>query len=120
MLILTSSTSIRHTLTTYSAHVPVKVLERYAALIDTEPIAWLYILQPGDSTELLQKLRGQPFECWEYIERLDGWYEAVFIISDDGFGHVVLVPDQPDTDPNIISLCQAHATEAEGEDDIIT
>ena len=118
MLILTSTEAIRHTIATCSANVPISTLERYAVLIDTEPIAWLYILQPGDNADLLAQLRGQPFECWEYIDLLDGWYEAVFVISDDGFGHVVLVPDQPDTDPNIISLCQAHAVEAESQDDI--
>lgn len=113
MLILTSSTTIHHAVATYAASVPVQVLERYAALIETEPIAWLFIMQAGDSAELLHKLPGQPFDTWEYIECHDGWFEAVFILSDDGFGHVVLVPDQPDTDPNIISLCQAHAVEAE-------
>lgn len=120
MFILMKSETIRQTIEVYAKHVPVQILERYAALIDTEPIAWLYILQPGDSAELLQALRGQPFETWEYIDRLDGWYEAIFVISDDGFGHVVLVPDQPDTDPNILSLCQAHAVEAESQDDIST
>lgn len=109
MLILTTSKAVRHTAATYAEHVPVQVLERYAALIETEPIAWLYILQPGDSAELLATLRGQPFETWEFINYADGCFEAVFILSDDGFGHVVLIPDQPEIDPDIISLCRAHA-----------
>ena len=118
MIILTSHKAVINAIERYSQTVPVELLKRYAAMMETEPIAWLYILQPGDNAELLAQLRGQPFECWEYIDLLDGWYEAVFVISDDGFGHVVLVPDQPDTDPNIISLCPAHAVEAESQDDI--
>lgn len=113
MIILTSSAAIRHTIASYTAFAPIHALDRYAALIDTEPIAWLYILQTGDSADLLARMRGQPFEMWEYIERADGWYQAVFINADDGFGHVVFVPDQPDIDPEILSMCQAHAVEAQ-------
>lgn len=54
----------------------------------------------------------------EYIAETDGWFELVFVIGDDGQGLVLLTEDQPDTDPNILSLCQAHAVEAEREDDI--
>lgn len=110
MLILTTSQAIRHAAKNYSANTPIRTLQRYAALLDTEPVAWLYILQPGDTTNLLEQLRSQPFETWEYIDHHDGWFEAVFVISDDGFGHVVLVPDQPDSDPELLETCRAFAT----------
>lgn len=109
MIILTTSEAIRHAIAAYADNVPVQALERYAALIDTEPIAWLYIVLPGDSAELLAQLRDQPFECWEYIDRLDGWYEAVFIRSDAGEGDVVLIPDQPDIDSDLLAVCRDHA-----------
>lgn len=115
MLVLTSANAIRHTITSYSAHLPIRTLQRYAALIETEPIAWLYILQPGDTSEALARTRQQPFRRWEFIDCEDQWFEAVFVISDEGFGHVVLVPDQPDIDPDLIDVCRAHADKAGSE-----
>ena len=114
MLILTSHEAVTKAIERYSQTVPVEILKRYAVMLETEPIAWLFILQPGDRTEDLTQLRGQPFECWEYIERQASWYEAVFVISDDGFGHVVLIPDQPNIDPDLLAVCKANAVEAEG------
>ena len=113
MLILTTSEAIRHTVVSYNATVPIQILKRYAAMFDTEPIAWLFIVQKGDPAELLAQLRGQPFETWEYIDRTDGWFEAVFITSDDGFGHVVLLRDQPDSDPELLETCRTFATTGE-------
>ena len=51
---------------------------------------------------------GQPdFEpCWEWIERHpDGWFELVFVL-DDELATVVLVPDDPATDPTLLQLCR--------------
>lgn len=110
MLILTTPEAIKRTVIDFGPAVPVKALRRYAEMIETEPIAWLFILQPGDRAGLLRKLRGQPFTTWEFIDRLDGWYEAVFIISDDGFGHAVLIPDTPDSDQDLLAICKANCS----------
>ncbi len=100
MLILTSGEAL-----TYARPlIPPSIFERYANLID---VAWLFFLQPGDRIDHLQTLRGRPFEGWEFIELNDGWFEAVFVLSDDGFGHVILIPDQPTTDPELLALCRA-------------
>ena len=105
MLVLTSAEALRHVATQSG---PESRLEHYAALLDTEPIAWLFVVQPGDTLALLGSLRGgRPFEDPEFIALEDGWYEAVFVLSDDGFGHVVLVPDQPNIDPDILKLCRS-------------
>lgn len=100
MLILTSEEAL-----TYARpFIPQPIFERYAELIG---LAWLFVIQPGDRIDHLQTLRGRPFEGWEFIELNDGWFEAVFVLSDDGFGHVVLIPDQPTTDPDLLALCRA-------------
>ncbi len=54
---------------------------------------------------------GQPdFEpCFEYVERHGCWMEAVTILSDDGFGLVLLVPDQIDIDPDLLALLRRNA-----------
>ena len=105
MHVLTSADAIRHAAT---QDAPESRLEHYAALLDADPIAWLFVVQPGDTLALLTSLRGgRPFEDPEFIALEDGWYEAVIILSDDGFGHVVLVPNQPNIDPDILKLCRS-------------
>ena len=110
MIILTRPHAVTHAIEQCRAVVPVQVLRRYAEMLEDEPIAWLFVLQTGDTARCLEALRERPFKGWEFIDYDDGWYEAVFIISDDGFGHVVLIPDQPDTDPKLRAICEAHST----------
>ncbi|SFO81766.1 hypothetical protein [Qipengyuania nanhaisediminis] len=109
MLILTSAAAITHAVAYCAELVPEAILQRYAELLETEATAWIFVLQPGDSSGCLETFRRRPFEVWEFIARQDGWYEAVFIICDDGFGHVVLIPDQRDTAPDLLTICKANA-----------
>jgi hypothetical protein len=85
------------------------ILERYQPLVVDEPLAVLFIIQARDTAASLEQCRGRPFELWEFIGVEAGWYEAVFVLCDDGSGHVVLIPDCPDIDPDLVSLCGAHA-----------
>lgn len=110
MIILTRVQAITHAIERYWDLAPIHSLLRYSEIFETEPIAWLYILQPGDTECCLEILRGRPFEGWEFIDHDDGWYEAVFVISDDGFGHVVLIPDQPGTDPDLLTICKTYSS----------
>lgn len=112
MIVLTTHEAVTYAIERYSQTVPIEILKRYAAMLETEPIAWLFILRPGDTAQQLAQLRGQPFELWEFIDHTDGWYEAVFVISDDGFGHAVLIPDQPNIDSELLSICRDHSIKA--------
>jgi hypothetical protein len=107
MLVLTSARAIRHTATCNPQSAPKSRLLHYAALLEADPIACLFVVQVGDTLADLAALRGLPFADPEFVTLHDGWFEAVFILSDDGFGHVVFVPDQPDIDPEILKLCRA-------------
>ena len=49
---------------------------------------------------------------WEWVEEHGGWFELAFVLTDEGFGHVLLVPDRPDTDPRLLALCRDHLTPA--------
>ncbi|OYU00705.1 MAG: hypothetical protein CFE36_14425, partial [Sphingomonadaceae bacterium PASS1] len=90
------------------------ILAQYRELMD---LAALFIVQPGDTLHTLHQARGWPFEYWEFIlHHATGWYEAVFVISDDGAGHVVLIPDLPAIDSGLLTLCKAHAVPAEEVD----
>ena len=80
------------------------ILERYADMLD---LAELFIVEPTDTLADLEHARGWPFEDWEFIHHHpSGWYEAVFVLGQDGSGHVVFVPDRSDTGPALLQLCR--------------
>jgi hypothetical protein len=87
------------------------ILERYAEMME---LATIYIIEPGDTLEALQAKRGWPLEDWEFIHHhASGWLEAVFIISDDGTGHVVLAHDNAETDQALLMCMIAGAVPAD-------
>ena len=49
---------------------------------------------------------GEPdfLPSWEVIEEHKFWYELVYVLSDDGFGIVILVPT--DADPELTEMLQ--------------
>lgn len=81
-------------------------LERYADLLD---LAELFIVEPTDTLADVDYARGWPFEDWEFMHHSSGWFEAVFVLGQDGSGHVVFVPDRPDTDPTLLDVCRANS-----------
>ncbi|WP_156874111.1 hypothetical protein [Sphingorhabdus lutea] len=92
--------------------------------IDLSDLSHFLVIQPGDTAaeaehelgwSLLQNMvdgacYGQPdfTPSWEWIEAHDGWYEFVFIISDDGFGINVFVENHPDTDSDLLAMCREY------------
>ncbi|KZY54609.1 hypothetical protein A3736_13915 [Erythrobacter sp. HI0063] len=110
MLYISTANTLAHILETGCDRNLNTILARYQEHLSDEPIAELFVIQPGDLQSDLARCRGRPFKLWEFIDFADGWYEAVFIISDDGFGHVVLIPDQPSTDPTLRAICKAHGS----------
>lgn len=112
MLIIRSLSDLDSTL---DPTVERLVRERLEMLSEyEEDLATIYIIEPGDMLDALAKARGRPFEGWEFIIDHNGWYEAVLIISDDGAGHVVLVPELPSIDPELLDLCRRYAIKEGG------
>lgn len=76
-----------------------------------EELAHFLIVQPGDRLGDIDRALG--FELAratpEYVDRHDGWYELVVLISDGGFGWVVVIQDDPGVDGALLSLCRDHA-----------
>src|SRR5688572_11417975 len=73
-------------------------LERQSGcLLANSPVDELYVPDPDFI----------PF-C-EVIEEHPGCYEMVFILSDDGFGVLIFVPNHPDIDRELLSLCRTYA-----------
>jgi hypothetical protein len=85
-------------------------LERYADMMD---LAVVFIVEPTDTLASVEHARGWPFEDFEFLH-LHGtsWFEAVFVLDQYGSGHVVFVPDRPDTDPTLLQLCRANSEPA--------
>ncbi len=45
---------------------------------------------------------------WEWCERHEDGWELCFILSDDGAGDIVLIPDRGGIDPTLLALCRQH------------
>jgi hypothetical protein len=85
---------------------------------DTEPdvelgeLAHFHAVQQGDSLDTVEEALGMTMDEREWLTDQGGWFEAAWIVSDDGFGHILFVPDRHDTDASILALCKAHLTPA--------
>ena len=93
---------------------------------DIKDQARFIIVQPGDvMTALEQELgwsvfttpEGQRFgesdfyPGWEWIADHGHCFEMVFILTDDGFAHVILIENSPGVDPDLLKLCRMYVTE---------
>ena len=88
------------------------------------------IVQPGDSLEALETelgfsifqncVDGRRFgdpdfsPSWEWLAYHGHSFEMVFIMTDNGFAHVVLIQDSPMQNRVLRALCLAYATEGPG------
>ena len=85
---------------------------------DITDLARFIVAQPGDSLEALDAELGFPglsdseasFGC-EWVADHGHLYEAVWILTDCGFAHVILVPKQQGIDPELLRLCGLHVTD---------
>ena len=96
---------------------------RHAQLSDYGDIARFVIVEPGDDpvmieppplTNLVDGFRfDEPaFEpSWEHIQDHGGWFELTFVLSDDGSGSVVLIPDADGIHADLLKLCRSYVTE---------
>jgi hypothetical protein len=69
-------------------------------------LGWSLLVNPVDGARF-----GQPdfTSSWEWIEDHGGWFEAVYILSDDGFGISLFVQDDPNTDADLLALFREFA-----------
>jgi len=93
---------------------------------DLGELACFIVVQPGDTLSDIETAMGFPITAdfvdgipygeegfmpsWEWIADHGGWFEAVWILSDDGYGHVLFVQDQEGVDPQLLSLCREQAS----------
>lgn len=84
-----------------------------------ELFAEVLIVEAGDTLERVEQAygsrlvaNGQFTFTVELIAQHDHWFDVVWIISDDGFGLVLLVEIDPATDARLIAACHNALTEA--------
>ncbi|MBA2935311.1 hypothetical protein HZF05_14580 [Sphingomonas sp. CGMCC 1.13654] len=80
---------------------------------DLGDLAHFIIVQPGDTLAAVETEAGWPISGeeagFEWVQHHAGWHEAVLILSDDGFGVSLWVPDSLDIDPALLALVRDHA-----------
>jgi hypothetical protein len=76
---------------------------------------WVIVAQ-GDALPAIEAAANYPIAPdppWEWVLDHDGIFEAPIILSDDGFGVVLIVPDEPGIDPILIAMLRRDAQRAE-------
>lgn len=79
---------------------------------DLGELAHFLIVQPGDTVEAIEAALGfsPTMQGAEAVTDHGGWVEAVFVLSDDGFGWVLVVPNTPAIPSELLQLmhCSEH------------
>ncbi len=71
------------------------------------------LVEPGDSIDTLLAATGiATVTDFEFVDEHAHYYEAVWIVSDDGYGVDLFIPKRADIDPQLLALCAACAVPA--------
>ncbi|KTR84461.1 hypothetical protein NS277_04750 [Novosphingobium barchaimii] len=74
---------------------------------DLGDLAEFLVVEPHDAVADVEAAAGYPVvtkPAFEWVADHGGWYEAVTILSDDGFGIVLFVPHSDGVDPSLLAL----------------
>lgn len=76
-----------------------------------EILCFILIVEAGDSTATLDAQLGFPILTTprEILEEYDGYFEMLFVISDDGSGIEVFVPKATGIAPDLLAMCAQFA-----------
>lgn len=88
-----------------------------------DELALFAIVEPGNTLADIESTLGMRLVAEgdfaltpELIEQHADWIEATFILSDDGYGLILLVEDSPATDPTLLAACLKHLQHRNGPD----
>lgn len=74
-------------------------------------VKWI-LVGPGDTLAAIETATGYPFRPappWEWVLDHQGAFEVPIIVSDDGYGVVLIVPDRDSIDATLRSLLREEA-----------
>lgn len=97
----------------------VERLSAYAEF-DLPDLAMFVIAMPGDTLDSIEDELGRSLidsagtfiQPPEIVQKHRGWIELAFIVSDDGFGLVLFVPIDSNTDARLMAATEAAFAEA--------
>jgi hypothetical protein len=104
-------------------------LYRAGCLLDLTTLA---VIEAGDTADDVERETGlnplvNPIDgarhpspnfhaYWDYFERDSyGWNEWISCSGDTGYATILLIPDRPGIDPELLSLCRTYADAGRGE-----
>lgn len=71
------------------------------------------LVEPGDNIDTLLAATGiATVTDFEFVDEHAHCYEAVWVVSDDGYGVDLFIPKRADIDPQLLALCAAFAVPA--------
>jgi hypothetical protein len=79
---------------------------------DLGELAHFIVAAPGDTLAAIEMAAGfsfTPDSPWEWVIDHNGIFEAPIIVSDDGFGIILIVPDVKGMDAKLIRLLRIDA-----------
>lgn len=95
---------------------------------NADTVGFFIVVEPGDSIEALEAESGcsilkgyyedtrfgeEGFSpSFEWMDEYESFYEAVWILNDDGFGIDFFIPKQPGIDPDLLAMCATYAKPA--------
>lgn len=76
-----------------------------------EALVTFIVVEPGDTLKAIDAVLGRSVVggTHELIEAHAGFYEMVFVLSDDGAGIEVFIPKIPGVPPELLAMCADHA-----------
>ena len=84
----------------------IEELAEYAET-DLAALIKILVLEPGDALTAVDAELGFALlsrQC-DAVESHQGWFELTLVLSDDGFGVVLYVPKQAETDSSLLAYC---------------
>ena len=79
---------------------------------DLDALVQFAVAEPHDTIAGIEVDVGFPLftePAFEWVQNHGGWFEGVVILSDDGFGIALFVPDHDGIDPKMLSVMRDQA-----------
>ena len=114
MHVLRDAASIRAAVTGVDPLLSPVLAERVAEWsdypeFDLNELVWVVILDPCDGFTDLQSTLPAIDQPPDAFDVHPGWFELVYVLSDDGFGAVLFIPRVDGLDPAVVDLCCRHS-----------
>lgn len=80
---------------------------------DADIYGQFVLVEAGDSMSIIEAYLGRPIiGNFEWLVEWPCCFEAVFVLSDDGYGIDLLIPKLPDMDADLLAICEQYAEPA--------